>query len=176
MRLSELYSGKTVTFKIPNSQWLVEVFLPTASTNERMVRVEAKVIGWNQHSPKNEGQKSYVIVPRKSFIFKYLEGRDARCRKESDLLTNPYGPSLPKICPLNVDENNCQELIIIIKTRDRGKMKMTTKTKTKKKLRKETLCPYGQYWSVSSDACALCPKGSRSTLDGYYCEKIKSKG
>ena len=245
IRLSDLYSGKTVTFKIPNSQWLVdnrwinaqdqdsaivvkkfEVFLPTVSTTERMVRVEAKVIGWNQHSPENEGQKSYVIVPQKRFIFEYLEGRDVQCRKESDLLTNPYGPSLPKICPLNVDENNCQELITKtplfpsvysewqvsiagyqsvpvpdpdpvadfrlkigvklcilqrakkdkgMKTKDRGKMKMTTKTKTKKKLRKETLCPDGQYWSVSSDACASCPKGSRSTLDGYYCEKVKSK-
>ena len=244
MRLSDLYSGKTVTFKIPKSQWLVdsrwinsqdqdsaivvkkfEVFLPTVSTTERMVRVEAKVIGWNQHSPGKEGQKSYIIVPQKNFIFEYLEGRDAHCRKESDLLTNPYRPSLPKICPLNVDENNCQELITKtplfpsvysqwkvsvagyqsvpvpdpdpvadfrlkvgvklcilqrsnkekgMKTKGGGKMKIT-KTKTKKKLRKETLCPDGQYWSVSSDACASCPKGSRSALDGYYCEKIKRK-
>ena len=243
MKLSALYSGKTVTFKIPSSQWLVdnrwinaqdqgsaivvkkfEVFLPTVSTTERMVRVEAKVIGWNQHTP-GKGQKSYVIVPQKSFIFEYLEGHDAQCRKQSDLLKNPYGQSLPEVCPLNVDENNCQEIITKtplfpsvysqwqvsiagyqsvpvpdpdpvadfrikvgvklcilqrqnkdkgMKTKDRGKMKIAKNTKTKKKLRMETLCPDGQYWSVNSDACAPCPKGSRSALDGYYCEIIEN--
>ena len=245
MRLSDLYSGKTVTFKIPNSQWLVdnrwisapdqnsaivvkkfEVFLPTVSTAERMVRVEAKVIGWNQHFPENEGGKKYIIAPQRYFIFEYLEGREAQCRKESNLLTNPYGSSLPKICPLNVDDNNLQELIIKtplfpsvysqwhvsiagyqsvpvpdpdpvadfrlkvgvrlcilrrptkdkgMKTKDRGGMRMTTKTKTKDKLPKDTNCPDGQYWSVTSGTCTPCPKGSKSALDGYYCQILKEE-
>ena len=88
MRLSDLFSGKPVNFKIPNSQWLVNngwvdpedqnaaivvkkfvVFLPTEDPAERSVRVEVKITGWNQHSPPSG--TSYVIasVPEKKFIF-----------------------------------------------------------------------------------------------------------
>lgn len=242
MNLTDLYSGKPVTFKIPNGQWLVdnrwinaqdqdsaivvkkfEVFLPTVSGTERMARVEANVIGWNQYSPPDEDRKSYVIVPPKNFIFEYLEGNDAHahCRKESDLFTNPYGSSLPKICPLNVDENNCRELLEITplfpsvfsqwkvsisgyqsvpvpdpatdfklkvgmklcilnrpsqdkgtKSKDKGKLTRVLKKKTtKKRLRDGTSCPDGKYWSAGLSACASCPKGSRSALHGYYCER-----
>lgn len=129
MDISDLYSGKRVTFKIPNGQWLVdnrwinardkdsaiivkkfEVFVPTVSVTERWVRVEANIAGWNQQTPPDGN--NYVIVPDKNFIFEYLEGHGAQpCRKESHALTNPYGADLPKICPLNVDENNCLELL-----------------------------------------------------------------
>ena len=125
--MGDLYSGKAVTFKIPNGQSLVdnrwisqqdrgsaivvkafEVFLPTKSPSERTARVEAKVVGWNQHE---EGESLYNIVPEKTFISEYKEGQGATCRNESDLLTNPSGSTLPKICPLDVDEYKCQELL-----------------------------------------------------------------
>ncbi|XP_022793252.1 uncharacterized protein LOC111332217 [Stylophora pistillata] len=125
--ITNLYAGKRLTFKIPNGRWLVdnhwinerdegsaifmkkfEVFVPTQSVTERMVRVEARSSGKNQLTPPNG--KNYVIVPEKNFVFEYLEGADA-CRKESEALTNPYGSDKPKLCPLNVDENNCQEIL-----------------------------------------------------------------
>ena len=132
MNLTHLYSGKPVTFKIPNGQWLVtnewitaadqnapiflkalEVFLPTESATHRRVRVQAKVTGWNQHSPPDG--TTYVIarVPEKKFIYEYLEGHGAsdQCRKDTDLLNNPYGSSLPDMCTLNVDQNSCQEML-----------------------------------------------------------------
>lgn len=240
MRLSDLFSGKPVNFKIPNSQWLVNngwvdaedqnaaivvkkfvVFLPTEDPAERSVRVEAKITGWNQHSPPSG--TSYVIasVPEKKFIFQYRQGRSVQCRKESDTLNNPYGPSLPKICPLNVDDNNCQELLektslfpsvysqwqvsvngyeslqipdpatgfklkagvklCVLdlpsndkgkKSKDRGKKIRLLPKKNSKKFSKATSCPNGQYWSVGSNGCVSCPIGSRSALNGYYCEKI----
>ncbi|KAK3750698.1 hypothetical protein QZH41_005750 [Actinostola sp. cb2023] len=128
MDLSDLYAGRSVTFKIPNADWLVtnqwigaqdrdsaivvkkfEVFLPTQSATQHMVRVDAKMTGENRLS--TSGDTSYVIVPGRRFVFEYLEGSGQRCRKESQALTNPYGTTLPKLCPLNVDENNCQELL-----------------------------------------------------------------
>ena len=130
MSLGDLYAGKPVTFQIPDSQWLVEngwinpgdqnaaifvkqfvVFLPTVSPTEREVRVEAKVSGENQHSPPDGTRYVIVRVPEKKFIFYYREGHSAVCRRDSDKLTNPYGSSLPKICPLNEDQNSCQELL-----------------------------------------------------------------
>ena len=234
MNVSDLYSGKRITFKIPNGKWLVnnrwinardeqsaifvkkfEVFVPTVSVTERMVRVDASITGLNQLTPPDG--KSYVIVPEKRFIFEYLEGHGAQpCRKESDALTNPYGANLPKICPLNVDENNCQELLqktplfpsvysqwqvslsgyesatvpdpatvlnlkvgmrLCILNRDSSQGKKTKvkklKDRAKKKHRDATSCPDGQYWEVVSRACTPCPEGSKSALDGYYCEKIK---
>ena len=134
MDISKLYSGRRVAFKIPDGQWLVghgwinsqdkdsaitvkkfEVFLPTVSETERMARVEARISGPNQYSPVLGGP-NYIIAPEKNFIFEYREGRGAQpCRKESEALTNPYsvpgGATLPKICPLNVDENICLELL-----------------------------------------------------------------
>jgi len=125
MDLSDLYAGRSVTFKIPNADWLVtnqwigaqdrdsaivvkkfEVFLPTQSDTQHMVRVEAKITGENRLSTSSN--TSYVIVPGRRFVFEYLEGSGQRCRKESQALTNPYGATLPKLCPLNVDENNCR--------------------------------------------------------------------
>lgn len=239
MNITNLYVGKRVTFKIPNGKWLVdnrwinaqdeqsaifvkkfEVFVPTVSVTERMVRVDASITGLNQHTPPDG--KSYVIVPEKNFIFEYLEGHGAQpCRKESDALTNPYGADLPKICPLNVDENNCQELlektplfpsvysqwqvslsgyesatvpdpatVLNLKvgirlcilnrgssqdTEKRGKKVKKFKDRARKKHRDETRCPDGQYRAVGSGACTPCPEGSKSALDGYYCEKIKTK-
>ena len=236
MNIVDLYSGKRVTFKIPNGKWLVdnrwisaddehsaivvkkfEVFVPTVSVTERMVRVDASITGLNQLTPPDG--KSYVIVPEKRFIFEYLEGHGAQpCRKESDALTNPYGASLPKICPLNVDENNCQELlqktplfpsvysqwqvslsgyesatvpdpatVLNLKvgvrlcimnggpSQDKKTKVKTFKDRSKKKHRDATSCPDGQYWEVVSGACTPCPEGSKSALDGYYCEKIKKK-
>lgn len=129
MSLGDLYAGKPVTFQIPDSQWLVDngwinpgdqnaaifvkqfvVFLPTVSPTEREVRVEAKVSGENQHSPPDGTRYVIVRVPEKKFIFYYREGHSAVCRRDSDKLTNPYGSSLPKICPLIEDQNSCQEL------------------------------------------------------------------
>ena len=130
--LSDLYSGKVVSFQIPDADWLVsnkwinsrdrdsaifvknlEVFLPTSSAHERNVRVEWKAVGMNYFTPSNPTSKRYAIVPRKKSVFEYNEGRGApeHCMKESSLLNNPYGPNLPKICPLNVDDNSCDELL-----------------------------------------------------------------
>jgi len=231
--ISDLYAGKRLTFKIPNGKWLVdnrwinardkesaivvkkfEVFVPTQSVTERMVRVEAQITGWNQHTPPDG--KNYVIVPEKNFVFEYLEGAES-CRKESEALTNPYGPNLPKLCPLNVDENNCKELLqktslfpsvysqwrvslsgyetatvpdpatvlklkvgvkLCILNRSNTSKKMKVKTlrdKARKRLRGSTSCPDGHYWDGDSGTCALCPEGSKSALDGYYCEKIPTK-
>ena len=55
-------------------------------------------------------EKNYFTVPGKSFVVEYMEETDS-CRKESEALTNPYGSNLPKLCALNCDENNCQELL-----------------------------------------------------------------
>lgn len=55
-------------------------------------------------------KKNYFTVPGKSFVVEYMEETDS-CRKESEALTNPYGSNLPKLCALNCDENNCQELL-----------------------------------------------------------------
>lgn len=236
MNIADLYSGKRVIFKIPNGQWLVnkgwiseqdresaifvkkfEVFVPTVSVTERRVRVEAAITGMNQLTPPDG--KSYVIVPERNFIFEYLEGHGAQpCRKESDALSNPYGADLPKICPVNVDENNCQELLektplfpsvysqwqvsllgyetatvpdpatvlnlkvgmkLCILNRGSSQAKKTKvkkfKDRGKKKHRDRTSCPDGQYWGVRSGACTPCPEGSKSALDGYYCEKIRKK-
>jgi len=126
MNLTALYDGRPITFKIPNSDWLVEnnwilqqdkdssitvkkfeVYLPTQSLTERTVRVSARVTG-NKLSASSD--TSYVIVPNKEFIFEYQEGSsDHPCKSQA--LDNPYGQTLPKLCPLNVDENNCLELL-----------------------------------------------------------------
>ena len=236
MNIADLYSGKRVIFKIPNGQWLVnkgwisqqdreaaivvkkfEVFVPTVSITERRVRVEAAITGMNQLTPPDG--KSYVIVPERNFIFEYLEGHGAQpCRKESDALSNPYGADLPKICPVNVDENNCQELLektplypsvfsqwkvsllgyeaatvpdpaavlnlkvgmrLCIFNRGSNDAKKTkiqkVKDRAKKKHGDRTSCPDGQYWAAGSGSCTTCPEGSKSALDGYYCEKIRKK-
>jgi len=233
MNMTELYSGKHVIFKIPNGQWLVdegwisqqdkeaaifvkkfEVYVPTVSVTERRVRVQAAITGMNQLALPDG--KSYAIVPERNFIFEYLEGHGAQpCRKESEALSNPYGADLPKICPVNVDENNCQELLektplfpsvysqwkvsllgyeaaivpdpatvlnlkvgmrLCILNRSSIQAKKTKvkkfKDKVKKKHRDRISCPNGQYWASVSSACTPCPKGSKSALDGYYCEKI----
>ena len=244
MSLGDLYAGKPVTFQIPDSQWLVDngwinpgdqnaaifvkqfvVFLPTVSPTEREVRVEAKVSGENQHSPPDGTRYVIVRVPEKKFIFYYREGHSAVCRRDSDKLTNPYGSSLPKICPLNEDQNSCQELlertplfpsvyskwkvsisgyesVQVPEPASNFKLKVDTKLcfmerpskdkgkknkfKRKKKLiltkRKKTKyrhgptnCPDGHFWSGDSGVCSKCPKGSRSALHGYYCEKIPKK-
>ena len=243
MSLGDLYAGKPVTFQIPDSQWLVDngwinpgdqnaaifvkqfvVFLPTVSPTEREVRVEAKVSGENQHSPPDGTRYVIVRVPEKKFIFYYREGHSAVCRRDSDKLTNPYGSSLPKICPLNEDQNSCQELlertplfpsvyskwkvsisgyesVQVPEPASNFKLKVDTKLcfmerpskdkgkknkfKRKKKLiltkRRKTKyhgptnCPDGHFWSGDSGVCAKCPKGSRSALHGYYCEKIQKK-
>lgn len=128
MNIADLYSGKVVDFKIPNRQWLVDnkwisekdivsaivvkkfdIFMPTESPYERRARVEAKVVGFSRFLRTDT--KRYMIVPQKKFISEYNEGRDAQCMQASRLLTNPYGSALPQICPLNVDENNCMELL-----------------------------------------------------------------
>lgn len=236
MDIADLYSGKRVIFKIPNSQWLVdkgwisqqdkeaaifvkkfEVYVPTVSVTERRVRVQAAITGMNQLTLPDG--KSYAIVPERNFIFEYLEGHGAQpCRKESEALSNPYGADKPKICPLNVDENNCQELlektplfpsvyshwkvsllgyetatvpdpatVLNLKVGmrlcilDRGSMRAKKtkvkkfKNRAKKKHRDRTSCPEGQYWAAGSGACTTCPEGSKSALDGYYCEKIRKK-
>ena len=236
MNITDLYSGKHVIFKIPNGQWLVdkgwisqqdkeaaifvkkfEVYVPTVSVTERRVRVQAAITGMNKLTLPDG--KSYVIVPERNFIFEYLEGHGAQpCRKECEALSNPYGADLPKICPVNVDENNCQELLdkthlfpsvysqwkvsllgyeaatvpdpatvlnlkvgirLCILNRGSNYTKKTrvkkVKNKAKKKYRDRTSCPDGQYWAAGSGACTKCPKGSKSTLDGYYCEKIRKK-
>lgn len=243
MSLGDLYAGKPVTFQIPDSQWLVDngwinpgdqnaaifvkqfvVFLPTVSPTEREVRVEAKVSGENQHSPPDGTRYVIVRVPEKKFIFDYREGHSAVCRRDSDKLTNPNGSSLPKICPLNEDQNSCQELlertplfpsvyskwkvsisgyesVQVPEPASNFKLKVDTKLcfmerpskdkgrknkfKRKKKLiltkRRKTKyhgptnCPDGHFWSGDSGVCAKCPKGSRSALHGYYCEKIQKK-
>lgn len=128
MNIADLYSGKVVDFKIPNRQWLVDnkwisekdivsaivvkkfdIFMLTESPYERRARVEAKVVGFSRFLRTDT--KRYMIVPQKKFISEYNEGRDAQCMQASRLLTNPYGSALPQICPLNVDENNCMELL-----------------------------------------------------------------
>lgn len=236
MNMADLYSGKRVIFKIPNGQWLVdkgwisqqdkeaaifvkkfEVYVPTVSVTERRVRVQAAITGMNKLTLPDG--KSYVIVPERNFIFEYLEGHGAQpCRKESEALSNPYGADLPKICPVNVDENNCQELLektplfpsvysqwkvsllgyeaatvpdpatvlnlkvgmrLCILNRGSSQTKKTkvkkVKNAAKKKHRDRTSCPDGQYWAAGSGSCTTCPKGSKSALDGYYCEKIRKK-
>lgn len=236
MNMADLYSGKRVIFKIPNGQWLVdkgwisqqdketaifvkkfEVYVPTVSVTERRVRVQATITGMNKLTLPDG--KSYVIVPERNFIFEYLEGHGAQpCRKESEALSNPYGADLPKICPVNVDENNCQELLektplfpsvysqwkvsllgyeaatvpdpatvlnlkvgmrLCILNRGSSQTKKTkvkkVKNAAKKKHRDRTSCPDGQYWAAGSGSCTTCPKGSKSALDGYYCEKIRKK-
>lgn len=236
MNMADLYSGKRVIFKIPNGQWLVdkgwisqqdreaaifvkkfEVYVPTVSVTERRIRVQAAITGMNKLTLPDG--KSYVIVPERNFIFEYLEGHGAQpCRKESEALSNPYGADLPKICPVNVDENNCQELLektplfpsvysqwkvsllgyeaatvpdpatvlnlkvgmrLCILNRGSSQTKKTkvkkVKNAAKKKHRDRISCPDGQYWAAGSGACTTCPKGSKSALDGYYCEKIRKK-
>lgn len=236
MNITDLYSGKHVIFKIPHGQWLVdkgwisqqdkeaaifvkkfEIYVPTVSVTERRVRVQAAITGMNQLTLPDG--KSFVIVPERNFIFEYLEGHGAQpCRKESEALSNPYGADLPKICPVNVDENNCQELLektplfpsvysqwkvsllgyeaapvpdpatvlnlkvgmrLCILNHGSSHAKKTNvkkfKNRAKKKQRDRTSCPDGQYWAPGSGACTTCPEGSKSALDGYYCEKIQKK-
>ncbi|KAK3739580.1 hypothetical protein QZH41_002064 [Actinostola sp. cb2023] len=191
-----------------------------------MVRVEAKITGENRLSTSSN--TSYVIVPGRRFVFEYLEGSSQRCRKESQALTNPYGTTLPKLCPLNVDENNCQELLAKTplfpsvysrwkvsisgyestpaptpanedfklkvgvklcilsptsrdqpaKTKKKGnKIKKWLKSKNKNKLEDQERkgCPKDRYWSKKAGRCVKCRNGSRSALDGYFCEKIPKK-
>lgn len=236
MNITDLYSGKHVIFKIPHGQWLVdkgwisqqdkeaaifvkkfEIYVPTVSVTERRVRVQAAITGMNKLTLPDG--KSFVIVPERNFIFEYLEGHGAQpCRKESEALSNPYGADLPKICPVNVDENNCQELLektplfpsvysqwkvsllgyeaapvpdpatvlnlkvgmrLCILNHGSSHAKKTNvkkfKNRAKKKQRDRTSCPDGQYWAPGSGACTTCPEGSKSALDGYYCEKIQKK-
>lgn len=127
MDLSKLYAGRPVIFQIPDSDWLVtnkwisalerdsaivvkkfEVFLPYEGNTQRRAYVKAEVIGDNKLSTSSS--TSYVIVPNKKLIFEYLEGNhDQPCRSQT--FDNPYGSSKPDLCPINVDENNCLELL-----------------------------------------------------------------
>ena len=130
MKLSDLYAKNPVYFKIPSSQWLVdnkwisendkdsiiflkkfEVFLPIESSVPRLVTVDAEVIGDNKLSTSSK--ISHVIVPKNEFVFHYYEGRNSEqeCRQASQVMNNPYGSHLSKLCRLNVDDNNCQELL-----------------------------------------------------------------
>lgn len=241
MDLSDLYAGRDVTFKIPNSKWLVdnnwisikdkdsaivvkkfEVFLPTNSSTIRYVRVNAKATVENKLSISSN--TNYVIVPNREFIYEYVEGvgSEQSCRHASQVLINPYGPSLPKLCTLNVDENNCKELLqktalfpsiysrwkitvtgyestpVPTPANDDFKLKVSVKlcilsprnddqgiekkrkvmkkrpqkVKSKLKDQERQSCPNSQYWSKKLGRCVYCPKGSRSALDRYFCEKI----
>ena len=231
MSLGDLYAGKPVTFQIPDSQWLVDNGWINPGDQNAAIFVKQFVVflptvrGENQHSPPDGTRYVIVRVPEKKFIFDYREGHSAVCRRESDQLTNPYdGSPLAKICPLNEDQNSCQELlertplfpsvyskwqvsisgyesVQVPEPASNFKLKVDTKLcfmerpskdkgkknkfKRKKKLiltkRRKTKyhgptnCPDGHFWSGDSGVCAKCPKGSRSALHGYYCEKIPKK-
>ncbi|KXJ27814.1 hypothetical protein AC249_AIPGENE9004 [Exaiptasia diaphana] len=130
MKLSDLYTKNPVYFKVPSSQWLVdnkwisendkdsiiflkkfEIFLPFESSVPRLVTVDAEVIADNKLSTSSK--TSYIIVPKNEFVFHYYEGRNSEqeCRQASQVMNNPYGSRLSKLCRLNVDDNNCQELL-----------------------------------------------------------------
>ena len=124
--ISNLYAAKQVRFKIPNSDWLVEnqwidrgdknsvitvkkfeIFLPTMSGIRRRVNVEAKSEGRNQLVPNG---KTYTIIPNKNLKFEYLEGgSNEGCRQET--FQNPYDTSKPEICPVNMEEDRCLDLL-----------------------------------------------------------------
>ncbi|KAK3740592.1 hypothetical protein QZH41_001065 [Actinostola sp. cb2023] len=127
MNIRDLHAGKRVAFKIPNADWLItnqwinaedrdsaivvkqfEVFLPMQSATPHAVRVDATITGDNRISIASP--TIYVIVPEKKFVFSYNEGSgQPPCRQTP--ITNPYGTTLPKLCPLSVNENNYQELL-----------------------------------------------------------------
>ena len=48
---------------------------------------------------------------RSLFLSTTNDGVARALHDESTLLNNPYGPNLPKICLLNVDDNSCDELL-----------------------------------------------------------------
>ncbi|XP_065070764.1 uncharacterized protein LOC135695567 [Rhopilema esculentum] len=126
LNISNLYAAKQVRFKIPNSDWLVEnqwvdrgdknsvitvkkfeIFLPTMSGIRKRVNVEAKSEGRNQLVPNG---KTYTIIPSKNLKFEYLEGgSNEGCRQET--FQNPYDTSKPEICPVNMEEDRCLDLL-----------------------------------------------------------------
>ena len=85
--LSDLYSGKVVSFQIPDANWLVsnkwinsrerdsaifvknlEVFLPTSSAHERNVRVEWKAVGMNYFTPQIRPVRGMLLSHERSLF------------------------------------------------------------------------------------------------------------
>lgn len=128
--LAKLYRGEPVTFKIPDSQWLVdhkwieksqqnkafyvkqfEVYLPTQLGKETRISVEAKTVGGSVI--KEKGDK-FLIEPAKSLGFTYSKGPLNTCRQQS--FTDPYKicrntkTSFDEICPLTVTKTDSTRL------------------------------------------------------------------
>lgn len=125
MNITDLYAGREVTFKIPDAQWLVQhnwirksdkdstfvvkkfdVYLPTSSTIDRLVRCKAKAFGENKLFTNSNIH--YTIIPQEEFTFEYIEGnKNTPCKSVAHTFSNPYG-SLPHLCRLDrVDNKNC---------------------------------------------------------------------
>lgn len=124
MNLIDLHCGKPVIFQIPNSQWLVdngwiaegdkdsaifvkkfEVFMPTVSTFKGRKQVKVEVVGENKLPPTDAKHTSYVIVPNEPFEADYQEGK-GRPPCGNPEISNPYGQTLPKICPFTSENQN----------------------------------------------------------------------
>ncbi|KAK3593043.1 hypothetical protein CHS0354_007830 [Potamilus streckersoni] len=119
INLIDLYAGKTVAFKIPDSQWLIdhnwipsfqkddkifvqrfEIYLPVVSMTDNRVHVEVEATVQNQLSPLDG--TDFVISPRIILGFTYKEGKSRHlCRQ--DEIPNPYVDKcreMPNICPV----------------------------------------------------------------------------
>ena len=122
LNLTELYEGIAVTFKIPDSDWLVEkgwifddekdsaifltkfeVYLPVESQPAKRIRVVAKVVGGNKLIRLD---KEYTILPEKPLVYRYVEGEGGICRQQK--LPNPYkicpNDEPPEVCPWTNEE------------------------------------------------------------------------
>ena len=120
----ELFRGNSVTFKVPDNNWLVEwgwilpqdkesviyvkrfeLYLPTVNYEPKSVKSIVRPLGENKlYSNKGD---NYTLIPAKEFIFEYEEGVGSlNCR--GSMLRNPYTTCrqrrLPYICKLSTED------------------------------------------------------------------------
>ncbi|KAK3584357.1 hypothetical protein CHS0354_000869, partial [Potamilus streckersoni] len=124
--LEDLYAGNTVTFKIPDSQWLIEhnwitsfqqddkifvqrfeIYPPVVSRTTKQVHVEVQATVGNQLTPPHGTE--YVISPRIKLGFTYREGTGGQMCRQTEI-PNPYNDNcrdMPNLCPVTTATPTC---------------------------------------------------------------------
>ena len=124
--LPELFKGNEVSFKVPNSTWLVdhnwipavakgdalyitkfELYLPIETQTSTYVRVTAIPTTNNYLFP---GVKPYPITPITNMVYEYKEGKQNTPCRQTPLLSNPYticsSSKPPDLCVLTSDDTD----------------------------------------------------------------------
>ncbi|KAK3593041.1 hypothetical protein CHS0354_007828 [Potamilus streckersoni] len=182
INLIDLYAGKTVAFKIPDSQWLIhhnwipsfqkddkifvqrfEIYLPVVSMTDNRVHVEVEATVQNQFAPPDG--IDYVISPQVRLGFTYREGKSRRiCRQEE--IPNPYADKcreMPNICPVTTGILKLS-LHAIEQPKNRRSYKYVSLRET------DMCCTSNHYYDESISNCIACPSGTVDKYGGLFCE------